>query len=248
MAFILVQTSEGLLEEAIIFEPGTSCVVSETMRGSALVTEHPIEEGANLADHIRPNNPSVGLEVIISNTPTRRDINEDNGSFELISLVGLPERPQPPIGTPGSATRFLTGEKPVSPVQLIALQFEEFDPRVDILNALESIRTDSKLSQVYTSIRRYESMSLLSLDASRSVGDGNGLRISMEFSQIRKATLEVVAAPPQPAEPRGAPTVAAGNEYAADPELRQWLAKQEVAETDRRTLAKKLLDGLGKYL
>lgn len=246
MAFILVQTDEGLLEEAIIFEPGTSCVVSEVMRGAAIVTEHPIEDGVNLTDHIRPENPSVGLEVIISDTPISRDTTYDNGTFRTISLVGIPERPSPPIGTPGSGTRFLSREKPANPVQLIALQFDEFDPRVDILNSLISIKDNSKLCQVYTSILRYDSMAMVSLDATRSVADGSGLRISMDFRKIKKATLEVVAAP-QPAEPRGAPTKAAGNEYAADPELRQWLLKQDVAETDRRTLAKKLLDGLGKY-
>ena len=247
MAFIFVQTPEGLLEEAIIFTTGTSCIVSEVMRGAAIVTEHPVEEDVNLTDHIRPENKSVGLEVVISNVPTRRDINFDNGSYQTVPLLGIAERPKPPVGTPGFATRLLAPEKPVNPVSVFALQFDEFDPRVEILNSLSDIQDNSKLCQVYTSMRRYERMAMTALDASRSNADGSGLRISMDFRQVTKATLEVVAAP-VPAEPRGAPTVVKGNEYAANPELRAWLLKQEASETDRRTLTKKLLDGLGKYL
>lgn len=247
MAFIFVETIDGLLEEAIIFESGTSCVVTETMRNSALVTENPVEDDVNQTDHIQPENPGVGLEVVISPTPTRRDNNFDNGFFQLITLQGVPERPKAPVGTPGSATQLLVAEAPINPVSVLALQFDEFDPRVSILNSLLSIQTDSKLCQVYTSLLRYDTMALVSLDATRSAGDGNAVRIAMEFRKIAKVTLEVVAAP-EPVEPRGAPTIAAGNEYAANPELRQWLLKQDAAESDRRTLTKKLLDGLGKYL
>jgi hypothetical protein len=43
--------------------------MSEQHEGLAEVTEHEIERGADLADHVKPLRPSLALEVMISNTP-----------------------------------------------------------------------------------------------------------------------------------------------------------------------------------
>lgn len=43
--------------------------VSETHQGDVDVTEHPVERGANIADHARPKPESITIEGLISNTP-----------------------------------------------------------------------------------------------------------------------------------------------------------------------------------
>lgn len=247
MAFLLIETPEGLLESSVIFETGTSVVLTEIHRDAAQVTENPVESGVNVADHVRPENPTCGLEVLISDTPTRRDINFDTGDYRVVSLSGIPEKSPPKPGTPGSLSYAITSSGPANPVFAELLQFDPFDPRIEMYNVLLDAHTDSKIVQVHTSIRRYPDMVIVSLDAARSPQDGNGLRITMDFRQIRKVSLETVSAP-IPEEPRGAPTVAKGNQYAADPELRAWLLKREASETNRQTLTKKLVSGLEKYL
>lgn len=45
------------------------CTLSETHEASAQVTEHPIETGANITDHVRPMLARVSIEGLITNTP-----------------------------------------------------------------------------------------------------------------------------------------------------------------------------------
>lgn len=44
----------------------------ETHTGTATVTEHPVEEGANIADHVRPEPRKLSMDGVISNTPINR--------------------------------------------------------------------------------------------------------------------------------------------------------------------------------
>lgn len=47
------------------------CVVRESHPLSSQVTENPVEEGANIADHIIPNPRELVIDGIITNTPAR---------------------------------------------------------------------------------------------------------------------------------------------------------------------------------
>ena len=44
-------------------------IVTETVTNHAKITEHPVEKGGNVADHIRPEAETLQLELIVSNTP-----------------------------------------------------------------------------------------------------------------------------------------------------------------------------------
>lgn len=45
------------------------CTLTEKHESSAKATEHPVEEGANVTDHVRPELDTVSLEGVITNTP-----------------------------------------------------------------------------------------------------------------------------------------------------------------------------------
>lgn len=51
---------------SVIFFDAT---MSENHEGTAEVTEHEVERGADLADHVRPQRAQLSLEVMITNTP-----------------------------------------------------------------------------------------------------------------------------------------------------------------------------------
>lgn len=45
--------------------------VSETHTSSANITSHPVEQGANITDHVHREPDSITIQGVISNTPTR---------------------------------------------------------------------------------------------------------------------------------------------------------------------------------
>lgn len=52
--------------------------ITETHQGDAEVTEHPIETGGNIVDHVRPKAETLTLEGIISNTPIAQGKHEED--------------------------------------------------------------------------------------------------------------------------------------------------------------------------
>lgn len=48
---------------------GFDAVVAETHASSSELTRHPVEAGANITDHIRPNPASLKLSCVLSDTP-----------------------------------------------------------------------------------------------------------------------------------------------------------------------------------
>lgn len=57
-------------EQELYFE----VVTSENTDETAEPTDHPVEQGADVTDHVRHSNPTMSLEVVVSNTPVR-DVN-----------------------------------------------------------------------------------------------------------------------------------------------------------------------------
>ena len=45
------------------------CTVTETHTATSTVTEHPVESGANITDHIRPDPVQLSITGIVSDTP-----------------------------------------------------------------------------------------------------------------------------------------------------------------------------------
>lgn len=64
-------------------------VTSETPVLSNTITEHPVEEGANVADHIRPNLDTLSMEVFVSNTPLTGGVLVDTNG---VGQYGLGDR------------------------------------------------------------------------------------------------------------------------------------------------------------
>jgi hypothetical protein len=85
--------------------------IRESHNTSSQVTEHPVEQGANVSDHVRPELEKLTLEVFITNTPIRLPKSHVSGvlaeikSLELPRSVngalgrGVPRRAGPPMLT-----------------------------------------------------------------------------------------------------------------------------------------------------
>lgn len=193
-------------------------VLSETHTSSAAVTEHPVERGPNVTDHVRKQLDSITLEVFVSNTP----INTGNllkfgkrGEFSKLKL-DIPTYKAPLAPTPGalygaagdaigSAVDSVFGGPKVDGV--VALQFQQpFNSTSEIYTELRRLQEEAEIVKVITANWDYDTMVLENVTMTRTPGEGDGARFSLELRQIvqvdTKRTAEPVPTMPRAKKPK----------------------------------------------
>lgn len=175
-------------------------ITDETQEGAADVTEHPVEQGPNVSDHVRPLLNSVSLEAYISNEPLF-DTGERGASLKSIDL-DVKTYVAPLAPTPGSLfsalggaiSKLFGGSSPI--FQASVLKFDnDFDAVSDTWAILETLRKTGQLLTVYTTIAEYDNMILIKNRLPRDAGSGTGGRFSLDFKQIRLVQVALVTAP-----------------------------------------------------
>lgn len=191
---------------------GFDLVESEGHSFTSEVTEHPVEQGSNLVDHIRQNPQQLTLKVAMTNTPIE-DLGR--GSIEVLELT-IPQYHPPLLPTPGSLfnaaqsgiTNLITGG--AKPLRIQTLTFPEpFDRIKEVYNQLLELWTVSATMSVVTSLRTYEAMAFEDVSLPRE--EKGKASITLQFKQIRTVTTASVSAP-KPAEKRGMPKQAKGSQ------------------------------------
>lgn len=132
----------------------------ETHTLDSATTDHPIEDGADVTDHIRVLPDRVTIEGIVSNTP-----------------IGLAAEVR------SSASQFLvesTGGEITADTPLRGL------PADDALALLKQIRADREPVTVVTTIETYENMVMESLTIPQGTGDALQFRATFREIQIVK--------------------------------------------------------------
>src|ERR1700682_4031627 len=82
-------------------------VLNEQHNIDSQVTEHAVEEGSNIADHVRPNPITVQIKGLITNTPVNRDSDFDRIAQVLqlyADTQAAPTAPDPPGAPPPVAS------------------------------------------------------------------------------------------------------------------------------------------------
>ncbi len=204
-AYILPDTDQSLI---VVFDQ----TQSEGHEATAEVTEHPVEQGSNIADHVRQNPIGLTLEMFVTNTPI-----EDIGRGSIVSKeLTIPRYSPPRQFTPGSLFNILgaairdtiAGGPQTFNAQV--LEFPEPFDRVKEVHEqlLELWRAGASMS-VVTSTRTYDEMVITSLSLPRTEPGGGTFTIN--FKQVRTVTTASVTAP-APAEKRGTPAVKKGSQ------------------------------------
>jgi len=148
-------------------------VIGETVTLAADTPEHPVEKGANIADHVKPELTRVRLDVFVSNSPV-----------EDVAGRGASVQPTPTgLGNEVNVLRF---------PQL-------FDAVKDTVRDLEKLKDEGTLVDVVTHARYVASMAIQRVE-SRPKGDS--AEITIEFKQLIIVSTKTVQAP-KPKEPRG---------------------------------------------
>ncbi len=204
-AYLLPDTDDSLI---VVFD----LTVSEGHEATSEVTEHPVEQGSVITDHVRQNPQSVTQEMFVTNTPIE-DIGR--GSIDVLEL-DLPRYEPPLQPTPGSLFGAIeTGIKDLitggpSPIKVQVLNFgQPFDRIKEIHDQLLDLWNASATMSVVTSVRTYDTMVLTSIGLPRT--EKGGATFTLNLKQIRTVTTSTVAAP-EAAEKRGAPAQAKGSQ------------------------------------
>lgn len=149
---------------------------SQGYESTAETTDHPVENGAAVIDHVRPGNDTFTLEGIISNAPVLVPTTQMGGVTRSVGAV--------PITVDGKTE------------QATALRWSAPFDRVRICDAL--LRSAVKAGAVValtTGLRSEENLVITRYGASRATEVGQAVAITLEFRQLRIVTTQRVAVP-----------------------------------------------------
>ncbi len=215
MGAYLYWVPKGGAAKTLLFD----VVTDETQELAVTITEHPVEDGPNVADHIRRELNAVSLECQVSNAPVF-DVNGRGAKVEAVELK-MEKFKAPLAPNPGSAYKAIGGaisslfsgeEKHSATV----MQFPKaFDAVGDTLAILEKIRDDETLVQVALPSKIYKDMCLVKLTMKRNASIGDAAAFHLEFKEVRKVKVNIVAAP-KPTEKRAVPMKQRGSQDPKD--------------------------------
>lgn len=184
--------------------------VTEATDVSATATEHPVEDGADITDHVHPDLRKITLDCVVTNTPINDAIL--SGSVAAIS-VSLPDL----MTIEAGAT-----EKRRSTVKMVAqklsavsvLQFSEEKDRVkEVVAMLEELTITGTRVDIL-GLRFGDLYDRIITSINPTVEDNDGVRFTLTAQEIRTARTTRVAAP-SPRVERARRAVAAGQQSAS---------------------------------
>lgn len=217
-------------------------VLKEVTRSIADVTEHNVEQGADVADHMRVQNAHVSLEIFVSNSPVR-DVNQLYGGRIAGLELKVRTREQPLVLTPGGLFGALASKLAGGPIafnaddeevegeelhKALVLQWpEKFDNVAYIQGQLIDWQERGVLGKVITPSRTYENVVVTLVEKTRTRETGDGANLTIECKGVRLVETKLVTAP-IPTEARGKLSIAKGRQptsFVRDPKPKMSLLK-----------------------
>jgi hypothetical protein len=186
----------------------------ESPTHDAVITEYPVERGANLVDHVRVNPVTFHMTAHVTNNPTRDDITQQFDGIRAVTGVDLKVRKPilPAANRAKLPTSFagvpLTYETSVR--ASVRTWGEAGNPVRRVTNVYAELRNgmaEGRLYTIATDLGDYDNMLLRGLSLERSAGSANAPRFDMDFQQISFAVLSrrELAAKKVPKKPRSKP-------------------------------------------
>jgi hypothetical protein len=237
-------------------------VLEEQHRSTAMVSEHPVEDGSNISDHVRADQDTLTMEMFVTNTPIidQPSANLQGAVSEIAIGVETPpvraggpiliDPGSPPIRLPLGIP--IPGRAPtweaapfISQITTAlvdlqganVLQFGSQFNRVNfVYTVLRALLVTGTAVRIVTSIRTYENMVFEELTTPRSADVGDAIRFNVTARQIRVVDTVTVEAPPDPSEERGRNRGNRGGQQTDD---------ASTEEEDRSSVAVRILSSLG---
>lgn len=214
-------------------------ITSESHSKSATITEHPVESGADVADHVRIALDEVTLEGFISNNPIANGSTKPNNLGTLTSssaTLGYEEDALAQLPIPAVAGLVSSAFGPLTKVkrEFSVVVLSPANPQDFVSNTMEildGLRTNAVIVSVYCPNVTYESMLIQSIHMTRDSSTGNGANFSVSLKQIRIVESSSTSAPvPSVQTPRPIVSKSKGQQQ-----------EQPVPQEKQQTFALKLL-------
>jgi len=182
--------------------------VEESITLDSDITEHPVETGSDITDHIRSKPDMVEVEWFFSDAVTRSDVLDPHPDIEQVEL-----KAQDPAGLTlaslTSTSNLLTGA-----INLLTPKVKYFasfyvppdKPRyVDAYDKLQELRNNATLVSIKTTTALFDEMAIESVSISRTNGEGNGAKIGIRLKHVRFVQSDITLAVPLPKDARAQP-------------------------------------------
>lgn len=226
---ITIEWQEGLANKSL----GIWCITSETHERVADVTDHAVERGASVVDHVRPKARKLSFTALLSNTPigddvrpaivvsTPLDIARREPVFPLPRII-TPERYRNPLPLIGFTTPDVfdlgtpEAPKPALPMaaQTIVFDARGFDDILSTFSVLEDLQARAVRVVVNSPRARYENAVVEKVDLEKN-DSTNSAVLKATFREIRIVESRTATAP-VPSEPRASGSVSKGNQSLDD--------------------------------
>lgn len=258
MIELVYERTDGT-EASIVFDAG----LREAHSAEAQITEHPVDEGVAITDHVRPKLRRLQLQVHVTNTPIRQPVSLAGGAVlnlsnteisvleheryaitakiakgpSLSARIGFDEEGFR-ASLSGGLSEFAVPAIVVPNREVVPLRTHKFDREFDrvklVYQTLVEHRAKGTLFRVLTSLEDYERMAIKRVSTPRSVEDGDAATITLSMKEIRTGRVEVLENAPEPAVRAGASTRNRGKKPATEPTEEQ--ASQDESAVESSTL------------
>lgn len=153
----------------------------ETHLWTATVTEHPVEKGVAITDHVRPGAFRISLDLVVTNTPLSLPGSQDDSFTDGV--------------TRSSGQQQLGGALGTATVYQWSAQFDRVRKIYDALTDLIGNAPQDGIT-VITSLALYDSMEIVNISVPRNASTGaNAIRFTLDMQQIRIVESQTTATP-----------------------------------------------------
>lgn len=193
-------------------------VTTETHTFANVVTDQPVERGANVSDHVRATPDTVTLDVVVTNTPldgAPNMLGTARRGDVVPTALELPPPPLPPGLLFGGIGAALSAGLRQPPKVQTFRAFSEFDSVAEIYATIKQLRDVGQLVSVISPLNDFDNMVITSVTVPRTAADSSALLMTIEFKQIRIVETRQTTEP-IPTETRGKKPKSSGVKGGAD--------------------------------
>jgi hypothetical protein len=149
---------------------------TQSWESTAEATEHPVETGSAVTDHVRPGNDTITIEGVITNTPVIVPAGQLQGATRAPGTIDLP------------------GVGAVSVLKWSGA-FDRVAECRELLRSLVKAGLPATLATGRTAYRLDDTLVLVRFRVDRDATTGDSINVSLDFKQLRVVSTQRVAVP-----------------------------------------------------
>jgi hypothetical protein len=158
-------------------------VMREVHTNTVSVTAHPVEKGAAVNDHIRPEPDKLSIEAWVSDTPLVEPATQTDGVRGSVTSESMTV-PYSQMVAPGTKQTLQMN------ISFQALRFDgKLARRIGVYTALREVQEQGKLCSVRNEakggLRDYDEMVIVSISLPRGVENGTAQVFNIEMQHVR---------------------------------------------------------------